>query len=156
MKNLFEKFLELIDILEKKEVNYIIIGGMAINLHGFARNTKDIDIFLEPTKENIVKFRNALKQIFNDKEIDEITYEELNKYAVIRYGTEEGFYLDIITGIGETFKFQDLKFITKTIEGVKIKFADLTTLYKLKKHTYREIDQLDLKFIEAKLNKNAD
>jgi hypothetical protein len=43
----------------------------------------------------------------------------------------------------------------KEIDGIKIKYANLKTLYKLKEKTYREIDQLDLKFLKSKLEKNA-
>ncbi len=153
MKNLFEKFLELMKSFERNDVEYIIIGGIAINLHGFARNTQDIDIFINPDKENIQKLKNALKEVFDDPEIDEITFEELQKYSVIRYGTEYGFYIDIISAIGEKFKFSDLEFEKRVIEGTEIKFAGLKSLYKMKEKTYREIDQLDLKFIKSKLGK---
>lgn len=138
---------------ERNDVEYIIIGGIAINLHGFARNTQDIDIFINPDKENIQKLKNALKEVFDDPEIDEITFEELQKYSVIRYGTEYGFYIDIISAIGEKFKFSDLEFEKRVIEGTEIKFAGLKSLYKMKEKTYREIDQLDLKFIKSKLGK---
>ncbi len=156
MENIFNKFIELVNVLNKNNVDYIIIGGLAINLHGFARNTEDIDIFIKPTKQNVKRFRESLLDVFNDNDINEITVEELSKYPIIRYGTEYGFSIDVITKIGEKFLFNDLSYIVKIIEGTEIKYADLETLYKLKEKTYRVIDQLDLKFIKYKLNKNAD
>jgi len=138
---------------KENEVDYIIIGGMAINFHGFARNTQDIDIFVEPDKKNIDRLKKSLMKVFNDKEIDEINYSDFTEYPVIRYGTEFGFYIDIIAGIGDRFKFSDLSYIEKIIDGVNIKFADAKTLYKLKENTYREIDQLDLKFLKIILEK---
>lgn len=138
---------------EKNDVDYIVIGGMAINFHGFARNTQDIDVFVKPTEKNIDSLKKSLKDIFNDDEIDEITLKELNVYQVIRYGTENGFFLDIITQMGERFKYEDLQYDIKIIDGTKVKYADLLTMYKLKEKTYREIDQLDLKFIKSKLGK---
>jgi len=156
MENIFNKFIELVNVLNKNNVEYIIIGGLAINLHGFARNTEDIDIFINPTKQNVERFRESLLEVFNDNDINEIKLEELIKYPVIRYGTEYGFSIDVITKIGEKFLFNDLSYIVKIIDGTEIKYADLETLYKLKEKTYREIDQLDLKFIKYKLNKNAD
>ena len=156
MENIFNKFIELVNVLNKNNVDYIIIGGLAINLHGFARNTEDIDIFINPTKQNVERFRESLLEVFNDNDINEIKLGELIKYPVIRYGTEYGFSIDVITKIGEKFLFNDLSYIVKIIDGTEIKYADLETLYKLKEKTYREIDQLDLKFIKYKLNKNAD
>jgi acylphosphatase len=155
MKNFFVKFIELMELLNNNDVDYILIGGMAINLHGFARNTEDIDIFINPTEENVKRFRKSLFDVFKDKEIDEITIEELIKYPIIRYGTKFGFSIDIITQIGEKFFFKDLNYNIKTLNGTDVKFADLKTLYRLKEKTYREIDQLDLKFIKSKLDENV-
>ncbi len=151
MNDLFSIFLDLMDRLDKNNVEYILIGGMAINIHGFARNTEDIDIFVKPTEKNINNLRNVLLAQFNDEEINEITKEELDKYTVIRFVTEAGFSIDIISRLGETFEFDDLVFELKKIEGVNIRIADVKTLYKLKEKTYREVDQLDLKFLKSKM-----
>ncbi len=40
---------------------------------------------------------------------DEITYDELMQYSVIRYGTPDGFYLDIMTRIGEAADYYSIK-----------------------------------------------
>lgn len=152
MEDMFSRFLELMNEFEKNNVDYILIGGIAINIHGFARNTEDIDLFINPTETNVDKLQTAMNNIFHDNEINEITVEELEKYAVIRYGTHDDFYIDIISKIGEQFRFQDLTYEEKFIEGVRIRVADLNTLYKLKENTYREIDQLDIKFLKTKMN----
>jgi predicted nucleotidyltransferase len=151
MNDLFSTFLELIKALNENNVEYILIGGMAINLHGFARNTEDIDLFIQPTHKNIELLKKVLLEKFNDAEINEITKEEFDKYAVIRFGTNSGFYIDIMTKLGEAFSFDDLSYEEMTIDSVKIKVADVRTLYRLKENTYREIDQLDLKFLKSKM-----
>jgi len=46
-------FLEYIDLLNKHNVEYLLVGGMAVNLHGYRRATGDMDIFVNPTKEII-------------------------------------------------------------------------------------------------------
>ena len=43
METLNEDFLEFIRLLENQEVDYLIIGGYAVALHGFPRYTGDID-----------------------------------------------------------------------------------------------------------------
>jgi predicted nucleotidyltransferase len=151
MTDLFSTFLELMNGLNKNNVEYILIGGMAINLHGFARNTEDIDLFINSTDKNIEALRKVLFQLFNDKEINEITQEELDKYAVIRFGTSTGFCIDIITKLGDAFSYKDLSSQEIEIDSIKIKVADVQTLYKLKEKTYSEIDQLDLKFLKTKI-----
>jgi len=140
---------------EKKDVEYVVIGGIAINLHGFSRNTEDIDLFVNPNEDNIKKLQASLFETFKDNDIYEITLEELKKYPVIRYISEESTTIDVITKLGDRFDFSDIEYDIKIIDGIKIKFANLKTLYMLKEKTYREIDQLDLKFIKSKLNNNA-
>ncbi|PJA99331.1 MAG: hypothetical protein CO128_03950, partial [Ignavibacteriales bacterium CG_4_9_14_3_um_filter_30_11] len=88
-------FLNIFDALEKQNVNYVLIGGFAINLYGLQRGTQDIDLFIENDGNNLRRLRTALKSIYNDDSINEITLEELNSYAVIRYGTPDNFNIDI-------------------------------------------------------------
>lgn len=57
-----EDILNLWRCLESNHVRYIMIGGFAINLHGYSRTTKDIDIWIEDTLENRKKLRQALKE----------------------------------------------------------------------------------------------
>ena len=154
--NIFDRFLELIKALNEEGVEYILIGGYAVVLHGFTRATQDIDIFLNPTDENVQKFKSALMKQYNDDSIDEITLVELQNYPVIRYGTSDGFYIDIIVKLGEAFNYSDLEFEIKEIENVGIRTATAVTLLKLKSNTNREIDQLDIKFLEMKIKRDAD
>ena len=155
MENIFNKFLELMASFEKNDVEYIVIGGLAINLHGFARNTEYIDLFVNPFEDNIKKLQASLFEIFNDNDIYEITLEELQKFPVIRYVSNVGISIDVIAKLGEQFSFSDLEYDVKMIEETKIKFANLKTLFMLKEKNYREIDKLDLKFIKSKLDNNA-
>jgi hypothetical protein len=47
MKDLFEKFLEVLEAFGKEEVDYILVGGFAVILHGMPRLTQDIDVFVK-------------------------------------------------------------------------------------------------------------
>ena len=97
----------------------------------------------------------SLFEVFKDNDIYEITLDELEKYPVIRYVSKAGITIDVIAKLGEQFKFSDLGYDIKEIDGTIIKLANLKTLYMLKENTYREIDQLDLKFLKSKLDNNA-
>lgn len=48
----------LVEALRGASIHYAIVGGMALNLHGFARQTVDVDVLL--TKEGLVRFRGRL------------------------------------------------------------------------------------------------
>jgi hypothetical protein len=114
--------------------------------------TQDLDIFINPDESNVLRIRNALNSVFNDNSIEEITFDELNNYPVIRYGTPDGFNIDIIIRIGEAFSFSDIEYNIKEIESHKIKIATPESLVKLKQNTFREIDKSDVLFLNAIIN----
>ena len=43
------------------EVRYLVIGGHAVSLHSRPRTTKDVDIWLEPSRDNIARACAALR-----------------------------------------------------------------------------------------------
>src|SRR5688572_6300196 len=92
-------------------VDYVVVGGVAMNLHGVVRATEDLDVFIRPDAANVEKLRRALKAVWTDPSIDEITAEDLcGEYPAVRYGPPEGdFYLDILTRLGEATSYADLE-----------------------------------------------
>jgi hypothetical protein len=115
------------------------------------RATEDLDVMIEMTDENVKKFQQSIKAIYKDKEIQEINFSELGKYPVIRYGTPDNFYIDVISGLGTEFSYNDIEIVKREIEGIMISFASIKSLYEMKKNTYREKDKLDLVFIKSKM-----
>lgn len=148
MTNQFQNFIAVINALNKYNVDYILVGGVAVILHGLERLTRDIDIFINSDSENIDNLKSALHTIFDDSSIDEITADELEKYAVIRYGTPDGFYIDIMTRLGEAISYQDLEYEIIDYNEIKIKLATPEMLFKMKKDTLRLQDKIDASFLE--------
>lgn len=58
--NIQQDFKELLALLEKHSVDYMIVGGYAVAFHGFPRFTKDIDVFFLASKDNVEKIIAAL------------------------------------------------------------------------------------------------
>ena len=146
--NLFDKFLAVFKVFEENEVEYILIGGFAVILYGFPRLTQDIDLLIRMSDSNIEKLQRALFQIFNDKEVYQITLDDLQEYAVVRYGSADGFHLDLISRIGEMAKYEDVKYKIITVSDIPIRTATPESLKDLKKDSLRPEDQRDLVFLE--------
>jgi len=53
-------FKELLELFNKHEVEYLIVGGYALAFHGAPRVTGDIDLFVRPTSENAERIIAAL------------------------------------------------------------------------------------------------
>jgi hypothetical protein len=146
--NLFDKFLEVFKVFEKESVEYILIGGFAIILHGFPRLTQDIDILLKMSDSNIKKLKDALFKIFGDQDVYQITFDDLKEYAVVRYGSPDGFHLDLLTRIGNITTYKDIKYELLQVEDIAIRTATPESLYRLKKDSIRPEDQRDILFLK--------
>jgi len=54
-------FKEFIALLNEHKVKYLVVGGYAVNFHGYPRYTKDIDLWIWLNKENTQKMMKVLK-----------------------------------------------------------------------------------------------
>lgn len=141
----FSRVVQLLQALEKEDVQYVLVGGVALNVHGIVRATQDIDIFVLPERENVDRLKRALRSVWDDPEIEGIRPEELTgDYPTIRYGPpREDFVIDLITRLGDAFRFEDLAAVTVSWAGVSVRVATPETLYKMKKGTLRPVDRAD-------------
>ncbi|QII13968.1 hypothetical protein KsCSTR_45890 [Candidatus Kuenenia stuttgartiensis] len=55
-------YFEILEGLYKRDVRYLIVGGLSVNLYGVPRVTQDIDIVIAMSKENILKITSLLKE----------------------------------------------------------------------------------------------
>ena len=141
----WDAVMRVLAALEAAAVDYVVIGGVAINFHGIVRATEDIDVFIAPTVENVRRLRSALHAVYNDPSIDEITAEDLcGDYPAVRYVPPgDGPPMDILTRLGERFQFADLERERYDVEGQVVAVATPATLYKMKRATVRPLDQAD-------------
>jgi Nucleotidyl transferase AbiEii toxin, Type IV TA system len=148
----FEKFLELLRALAREGVDYVLVGAVALNLHGIVRATEDVDLFIRPEDDNVERLKRALRSIWEDPDIAGITARDLaGEYPTIRYGPPgEGFVIDLLSRLGSAFTFEDLEVQTVSIEGVPVRVATPTTLYRMKKETIRPIDRADAAALREK------
>ena len=57
-----QDFKEFIQFLNNNHVNYLVVGGYAVAVHGHPRYTKDIDIWIEINPENATNLLLDLEQ----------------------------------------------------------------------------------------------
>ena len=147
-----EAFLKICKVFNRRGVEYVVIGGFAMIIHGLPRTTIDIDFFVNSSPDNIGKIKDSLKEVFNDEEIEGILPSDVSEYSVIRYGTPDGFYIDLIGNLGEAFKFDDFKSHIEIFEinHIDIPVCDVKMLIKMKQ-TVRTKDMADIEFLQEKL-----
>jgi hypothetical protein len=145
MTDVLTSALEVIDRLNHHGVEYVVIGGVAVNFHGLVRGTEDLDFFIRPSHDNIERLRRALRDVWDDPSIREISAEDLcGDYPSVRYGPPSGpFYLDILTRLGSEVSYDDIEVEEVAIEGVVVRVATPEALYRMKRGTIRPIDHAD-------------
>lgn len=148
----FERFLDLLRALERYSVDYVLIGGVALNLHGIVRTTEDIDLFVRPEADNIARLQQALRSIWDDPDIAQITVADLaGEYPTIRYGPPgEEFVIDLLSRLGTACRFEDVQAETVEVEGVQVRLATPLTLYRMQRGTVRPIDRADAAALREK------
>ena len=149
---LFERMLQIIKALNQHDVHYKIVGALAMNLNGVIRATEDMDLFIEPARDNIDRLKAALFEVWADPCISEIRYEDLaGDYPSVAYGPpDEQFMMDILTRLGEAFNYQSIESHQVLIMGVPVCIATPRMLYKMKHDTVRPQDRVDADRIRSK------
>ncbi len=145
-----EEILSLWKSLSRENVEYIMVGGFAINLHGFQRTTADMDIWIKDTLENRRNLKNALEALhLGDLKSFETT-QFVPGWSSIKLLS--GFELDIMTSLKgfDQEKFNDCFAIAPIayIYDIPIRFLHINQLIESKKATSREKDLIDLIALE--------
>jgi hypothetical protein len=126
--------------LEARGVRYAIFGAVALNLHGLARATEDLDVFIAPTEENVERLKGALQDALADPEIENIMATDLlGDYPAVQYFPPGGaFHIDLLTRIGDAFRFEDLETQRVPFEDLTVTVATAGMLYRMKRDTVRQ------------------
>jgi hypothetical protein len=152
------KLLALVDAMNREGVEYITFGAVALVAHGLMRVTEDADFFIAPTVENVDRLKRALRSVWNDPHIDEITADDLlGDYPAVRYGPpDDDFTMDFLTRLGEVFHFDNLESETVEMNGISIRVVTPRMLYRMKKDTVRHKDRVDADALRRKFNLTED
>jgi len=149
-----DKLLVIAEAFNREGVEYIVFGGAAVNLHGIFRATEDADFFVPPDPENVARIKRALRSLWDDPSIDEIQDDDMiGDYPSFRYGPPgEAFDIDVVSRLGDAFRYEDLESEVHDVDGVKIRLVTPATLYRMKRDTVRYKDRDDAAKLRRKFN----
>lgn len=143
----------LLKLLNAHRVKCVVIGASAFPAHGYARVTLDIDILIEPTKENARRTLAALAEFGYD--VTDLTEEILLSKKVLfrQYIQETDIHPD---AAGVNFEQVWKNKVRRRLGKTPAYFAGLDDLIKMKRAANRAKDREDLKVLrELKRRKNA-
>ena len=143
-----EDLARICQSLNDAGARYVLIGGFAVIAHGGARTTKDIDLLIDPSTENVGRVKRALR-ILEDHAVDEVSDDDVARYTVVRVADEVVVDLMALAcGIDYAAASADVHALT--IGGVVVPVASPQTLIRTK-DTMRPSDAADRLYLEALL-----
>lgn len=134
--------LEALKLLAESGAQYLLIGGIACNLHGLSENTKDIDVLIPRNLQNTKKILDSLAGLTCGI-AKEILAEEVIEKPFTIIGDLPRVDLLLVAGKINFEKAYPNK-VVKTIDGIKVPFVSLEDLIK-SKQTRRPKDKMTIK-----------
>jgi hypothetical protein len=136
--------LALCRALNQAGVQYILIGGFAVILQGFVRGTKDIDILVDPSLENVQRIRQALSYL-PDNAVSSLLDNEIRKYEVVRVADE--IVVDLMAkACGIDYQSACKHIEHRKVQSITIPLATKDLLIRMKQ-TQRPSDKMDVEFL---------
>ena len=140
-----EDLLRICAALNAAGARYLLIGGFAVIARGGARTTKDIDLLIDPSPENVTRVKQGL-QVLEDRAVNEVADDDVARYAVVRVADEVVVDLMALAcGVDYAEAARDVEILD--VEGVSIPVASIETLIRTK-NTPRPSDAADRLFLE--------
>ncbi|MCG3168108.1 MAG: hypothetical protein POELPBGB_03908 [Bacteroidia bacterium] len=151
MMNIFDDYTrDLLEQLNNYKVEYIVVGGYAVNFHGYRRTTGDIDLWIKP--DNGVN-KSKIIDSFSKLGVEKTTLKELTKMdfskPLVFVDGEEPYKIDFMTAISGV-KFEDAweQKVIAEIDGLSIPFIHLNHLVISKITTGRYKDKEDIEQLQ--------
>jgi hypothetical protein len=136
-------FLDFLGLLEKHKVEYVVVGGYAVGVHGFPRYTGDLDVFVAISRENAGRLLGVLAE-FGFSSLKLTAEDFLEPDMVVEIGREP-MKIQVLTGIdGVSFEKCRSDRLLVNISGVRVPFIGLDCLLANKAASPRNKDRIDL------------
>jgi hypothetical protein len=155
------KIAELLQSLTDGQVRYVLVGGLAVQLHGFLRSTFDIDLVLAMSDENLTRFvavakRHGLRPgipvpIDSLRDADQIE-RWLREKGMLAFSLREpqagGGVVDVIVRPEVSFDSLLANAVAGDLFGRQVPIACIDDLLAMKRTANRPKDRLDIEALE--------
>jgi hypothetical protein len=148
MMQLPKDFVELLALLNERKVRALIVGGYAFVYHTRPRTTKDLDIWVEPTPENVRRLLEALDDFgFGSLGLKADDFLEPGRFVQLGYAPRR---IDLLTSL-KAVDFEDAwkGRVEDAIGDVKVCILGVPDLIRNKRAVGRPRDQEDVAVLET-------
>lgn len=150
----WEDLKTLARYLEQAHVEYALVGGYALAVHGYRRFSEDLDIIVDPAPANTRRWITALQKL-PDAATAELTGQddifEREENGAVRINDE--FTIDVMaSACGHSWNELKRYIMTMEIDGEKIRVLSLEGLL-LTKEGMRDRDRADAQMLRAAIER---
>jgi len=161
---------EVFHALVGNDVRFLVVGGLAVNVHGLPRMTLDIDLVVQLDHDNIARAFEALASVgyaplvpvsaadFGDVATRERWIHEKHMH-VLRFHSDEHWQTPVDLFVSEPFPF-DAEYDAATVRELTgvggIRVVSLPTLMRMKKQAGRPQDLADLDNLRLRVDPHDD
>ena len=151
------EYIGLFRKLFEAQVQYLICGGLAVNIYGIPRMTADIDLLISFDEANIQQFEQVLSELAFESVVPiqlntlldqgkrQQVIEEKNLIAYSYYNKHSNYMnIDILIDVPLSFQNMWTSRETRSIEDFKINIVSLQDLIDLKRYANRTQDKQDI------------
>ncbi|WP_420388116.1 nucleotidyltransferase [Roseivirga sp.] len=138
-------YLKVVQSFNTEGVKYLVVGGFAVNFHGYNRSTADLDLWVSNEEDNLDRIHRAIETV--GFEFDEDASEELRSDRMVSFSDSNSVVelmtrLNISEEVGFELAYQSA--VSKTVEGVEMKVISFHDLKreKAKSKRYKDLDDL--------------
>ncbi|MES2941447.1 MAG: nucleotidyl transferase AbiEii/AbiGii toxin family protein [Pseudomonadota bacterium] len=152
---------DILRALTDANVQFVLVGGFAVQLHGFVRTTIDLDLVLAMTDENLSEFIKVAKQ-FGLEPVVPVSIDSLrNPDQIDRWHREKGMFafglrepqvagsvIDVLVRPEVSFGNLHLEAVTVDLFDRAVKIASIEHLILMKRIANRPKDRIDIEALE--------
>lgn len=154
MEDWSNNILQFYELAQKEKVEMVMVGGGAVNFHGYKRHSADVDFWIKISSENLKK----LIKVFNQMgyELTQFPKEvvEQKQNISVKFSPREPLNLELITkfsvnkSFDEVFKNAETSILKKEEKEIHIKVMNYNDLISSKIKSNRPKDLLDIQELE--------
>jgi hypothetical protein len=142
-----QDYRDLFKTFNARKVKYLVIGAYAVIYYAEPRYTKDLDVWVEPTRENAERVWGALSEF--GAPLEGVTKEDFfNKELIYQIGVAPN-RVDVMMHVpGLVFSKAWERRVRSSYGGESVNILHIDDLIQAKKTADREEDRMDVKRLE--------
>jgi hypothetical protein len=143
---------EILRVLAAHGVDFVVIGGVAVQAHGYIRGTHDLDIIVRPTTLNASRLSEALLDLGAELRgrgaLDLADPHQLQRAPLIptvtRFGPLDVVNVEHVAGAPKSYDALRAHALSIPYEGTDVALAGLSDLIRMKRAAGRDQDLMDI------------